>query len=86
MNDIKRSLELGAAWITIAYIVCFVGVALFPSVRTLFVEDALHMEANFLGQNIITFRSFWTGLVLWNALALLGVGLFKLLDGGFTRP
>lgn len=86
MGDTSHSLKVGAAWITIVYVVCFAGVALFPSARTRFVEDALHMQATFLGQDIITLRSFVAGLILWNVLAFLGVGLFKLLDVSFGRP
>jgi hypothetical protein len=51
MSSTLHSVKVGAAWITIAYVICFAGVALFPNIRTVFLQDALHMEANFLGRH-----------------------------------
>ena len=78
-------MKVGAAWITIAYVICFAGVALFPNIRTVFLQDALHMEASFLGRDIITVRSFVAGLIWWNALVFFGVTLFRVLDGVFSK-
>jgi hypothetical protein len=85
MSSTIRSVKVGAAWITIAYVICFAGVALFPNIRTVFLQDALHMEANFLGRDIITVRSFVAGLIWWNALVFFGVTLFRVLDGVFSK-
>ncbi len=85
MTSTIRSVKVGAAWTTIVYVICFAGVALFPNIRTVFLQDALHMEANFLGRDIITVRSFVAGLIWWNALAFFGVTLFKVLEGVFRK-
>jgi hypothetical protein len=85
MSSTIRSVKVGAAWITIAYVICFAGVALFPNIRAVFLQDALHMEANFLGRDIITVRSFVAGLIWWNALVFFGVTLFRVLDGVFSK-
>jgi 2TM family of unknown function (DUF5676) len=85
MSSTIRSVKVGAAWITIAYVICFAGVALFPNIRVVFLQDALHMEANFLGRDIITVRSFVAGLIWWNALMFFGVTLFRVLDGVFSK-
>jgi hypothetical protein len=85
MTSTIRSVKVGAAWITIVYVICFAGVALFPNIRTVFIQDALHTEANFLGRDIITVRSFVAGLIWWNALVFFGVTLFQVLDGVYSK-
>jgi hypothetical protein len=78
MIDIKHLLKVMAAWVTIVYVVCFVGVALIPGVRPWFMQYALHMNAT-LGENVITFTTFISGLVIWNIVAILAMSLFALL-------
>ena len=54
---------------------CFLGVALFPGIRSAFALYALHMTANF-GENVMTLTTFLSGLVIWNVIAWLAVSLF----------
>ena len=78
MINTKHLLKVTAAWITIVYVVCFGGVALVPGIRPWFMHYALHMKAN-LGENVIGLATFASGLLLWNVVALLAVGLFAFL-------
>jgi len=78
MINIKHLLQVAAAWISIVYIVCFAGVALFPTSRELFMRYALHSNIA-LGQSVLTLTTFITGLIIWNVVAFLAVGLFALL-------
>ena len=56
MINIKHLLQVAAAWISIVYIVCFAGVALFPTSRELFMRYALHSNIA-LGQSDIGMQS-----------------------------
>jgi hypothetical protein len=76
--NIKQLLKVASAWISIVYIVCFAGVALFPGVRPGFMRYGLHMGIE-MGQNILTPATFISGLVVWNVIALLAVWLFAYL-------
>ncbi|MEK9154822.1 MAG: DUF5676 family membrane protein [Patescibacteria group bacterium] len=74
----KHLLKITSAWVSIVYVVCFVGVALFPGIRSSFMLYGLHTSID-IGQNIVTFGTFISGLVIWNIIALLAVGLFAIL-------
>lgn len=78
MIHTNHLLKVAAAWISIVYVVCFSGVALFPGVRPGFMRYGLHMGID-MGQNIMNIGTFISGLVIWNVIALLGVGLFAYL-------
>lgn len=78
MINIRHILKVTASWISIVYVVCFAGVALIPDIRPAFMYYALHTSSS-LGENAVTFTSFVTGLVIWNAVAFLAVGLFVVL-------
>lgn len=78
MINTTHLLKVTASWISIVYIVCFVGVALFSGIRPAFMLYGLHTAVN-LGENVMTLTTFVTGLVLWNVVALLAVGLFAAL-------
>ena len=78
MINTKHLLKVTAAWISVVYAVCFLGVALFPGIREAFMYYGLHTNAN-VGENILTLTTFVTGLVIWNIVALLAVGLFATL-------
>lgn len=75
MINTKHLLKVTAAWVSVVDIICFAGVAFFPGIRPAFMYYALHTTTS-LGENIITFTTFLSGLVIWNAIALLAVGLF----------
>jgi hypothetical protein len=78
MINTKHVLKVVAAWVTIVYIICFGGVALIPSVRPWFMHYALHMNVG-RGENVITFATFVSGLVIWNLIGVLGAWLFAFL-------
>ncbi|OGZ41732.1 MAG: hypothetical protein A3B04_02585 [Candidatus Portnoybacteria bacterium RIFCSPLOWO2_02_FULL_39_11] len=78
MINEKHLIKVGLAWISIVYVICFAGVALWPSLRTGFMKYALHSEIN-LGQNYLNFSSFIIGLIVWNLAAAIGFWLFAVL-------
>lgn len=53
MISTKHLLKVTSAWISIVYVICFAGVALFPGVRPGFMRYGLHMGID-MGQNILT--------------------------------
>jgi hypothetical protein len=67
-------LKVTALWTTIVYIVCFGGVALVLGIRPWFAHHALHMNVS-MGENVVTTSRFFSGLVIWNVVTLLGVWL-----------
>lgn len=78
MINTKHLLRVGAAWISIVYVICYVGVAIFGGIRPGFMRYALHMNA-VMGQNVLTFGTFLSGLVIWNIIALVSFWLFATL-------
>ena len=78
MINTKHLLKVMAAWVTIVYVMCFVGVALIPGVRPWFMQYALHMNIG-MGENILTLTTFISGLVICNVVALLAAWLFAFL-------
>jgi len=84
MINTKHLLKVIAAWVTIVYVVCFVGVALIPGVRPWFMQYALHMNIG-MGENILTLTTFISGLVIWNVVAVLGAWLFAFLHNNIRH-
>ena len=84
MINTRHLLKVTAAWISIVYVVCFGGVALVPGIREWFMRYALHTNIN-LGENVMTFTTFLTGLVIWNIVALLAVWLYSYLDSAIRN-
>ncbi len=80
----KHLLKVGAAWISIVYVVCFFGVALLPNLRPGFMRYGLHMGIN-MQTNILTFGTFVSGLIIWNIAAFLAVGLFATLFNSIKK-
>ena len=78
MTNTKHLQKVTIAWISIVWTVCFVGVALFPNIRSAFMLYALHTTASW-GENVMTLTTFVSGLVIWNVIALLTVSLFAYL-------
>ena len=78
MLDTTHLLKVASAWISIVYVVCFAGVAFFPGIRPGFMRYGLHMGID-MGQNILSVGIFISGLVIWNVIAVLAVGLFAYL-------
>ena len=84
MIDTRHLLKVAATWVTIAYIVCFGGVALIPGVRSWFMHYALPVNLN-MGENVITFATFVSGLVIWNVIGVLGAWLFAVLHSNIKQ-
>ena len=78
MINTTHLLKVTAAWVSIVDVVCFAGAALFPGIRPAFMYYGLHTTAN-VGEDVITLTTFVSGLVIWNAIALLAVWLFATL-------
>jgi hypothetical protein len=78
MINTRHLLKVVAAWVTIVYIVCFAGVALVPGMRAGFLHYALHMNVSVI-ENVTTFATFISGLIVWNVIAFLGTWLFAAL-------
>ena len=76
--NLRHLLVIVAAWVSIVYVVCFGGVALFPSLRELFLQYALHTNT-VIGGNVITLSTFIAGLIVWNVIASLAISLFVVL-------
>ena len=78
MMNTGHLIKVGVAWISILYVVCFVGVALFPALRQQFMLYALHTDVS-IEQNVMTLATFVVGLIIWNIIAALATGLFTVL-------
>lgn len=84
MINTKHLLKVGAAWITVVYLVCFFGVLLIPSLRYNFPLYGLHMVAP-MGNNVLNFTTFVSGLIIWNVVAFLAVWLFAALFNNIKK-
>ena len=78
MININHVLKVTMYWMSIVYTVCYLGVLLFPSIRPAFMLYGLHTALD-IGQNVVTLTTFVTGLIIWNIVAFLTVGLFVVL-------
>mgnify|MGYP001593040752 CR=1 FL=1 len=78
MINTKHLLKVASLWISAVYVVCYLGVALFPASRQWFMRYALHGDVS-LTSGYFGFGYFISGLIIWNIVALLGVGLFAYL-------
>jgi hypothetical protein len=76
--DTFRLVKVGMAWMTIVYVLCFAAIAIFPDIRSLFMQYTLHAEVS-MGQSVITLGTFVAGLIFWDIIAAFGFGLFALL-------
>lgn len=85
MIDAKHLLKVTAAWISVVYVICFLGVALFPGVRPGFMRYGMHVGNLDMGRDILTLGTFVTGLIIWNVIALLAVWLFAALFNGIKK-
>jgi len=84
MIDTRHLLKVVAAWVTLVYIICFGSVALMPGVRSWFMYYALHMNVS-MGENVITFATLISGLLIWNVIGVLGAWLFAFLHKNIKR-
>ena len=74
-----RALKIGLAWITIAWIVCYLIFGLVPGLRPATAPFILHMNLGPM-ENIFTFGNFIVGLVVWNVIVAAGIALWGLLS------
>ena len=84
MINTNHLLKVAAAWISVVYVVCFGGVALFPNIRPAFMWYALHANV-VTGVDILTWGTFFSGLIIWNVLVVLAVWLFASLFNNIKR-
>ena len=78
MINIQRVLKVSVAWISIVYVICFLGIVMLPGILPGFMRYGLHMGLD-VGRNILTFGTFISGLIIWNVIVFLAVGLFAVL-------
>jgi len=84
MINTTHLLKVTALWISAVYVICFLGVLLFPDIRPDFLLYALHMKTS-LGENVMTISTFISGIIIWNIAALFGVGLFAFIFNTVKR-
>lgn len=84
MINVNHLVKVGVVWMSILYVVCFVGVALFPSIRSQFMLYALHDSID-VGQSVITIGTFISGLVIWDIVTAIGVWLFAVLFNNIKK-
>lgn len=84
MINVRHLLKVTAAWVSVVYIVCFAGVALFPGIRAAFMYYALHTTVS-VEEEALSLTTLISGLVVWNAVAFLAVGLFAVLFNRVKR-
>ena len=84
MTNTPHLMKVGAVWASIVYVICFVGVALFPQTRSLFMFYALHVDLD-LGHNVTTLTTFVTGFIIWNIVIALAFGLFGFLSNRIPK-
>lgn len=75
MTNTTTLLKVFAIWITAIYIICFVGVLLFPGLRGWFMLYGLHVQPTTV-VTTATWTTFFSGLVLWNVIAASAVSLY----------
>lgn len=78
MINTKHLLKVSSVWISITYIVCYAGVAIYPPVRSLFMRYSLHADVSFKS-DFFSLGYFISGLIIWNIVAAAGVWLFAVL-------
>lgn len=82
--NITHLLKVASAWISIVYIICYAGVAIYPPVRPWFMRYALHSDT-FVQTNYLSLTTFIAGLIIWNVVAVLAVWLFAALYNSIKK-
>lgn len=78
MINTKHLLKVSSAWVSIIYVICYAGVAIYPPIRSLFIKYSLHADVSFKS-DFLSFGYFIAGLVVWNIVAIAGAWLFAAL-------
>jgi len=78
MINTKHLLKVMAIWVSIVYVICYAGVAIFPQSRELFMKYSLHADTS-ITSNYFGVGYFISGLVIWNIVAMISTWLFAVL-------
>ncbi|OGG54629.1 hypothetical protein A3D62_00620 [Candidatus Kaiserbacteria bacterium RIFCSPHIGHO2_02_FULL_49_11] len=84
MLTTSRAIKIATAWISVVYVICYAGVALFLGIREGFMEYALHTRID-TGVNVVSLTTFITGLIVWNVMAAVAAWLFVVLTKYFSK-
>jgi len=78
MINTKHLLKVVLIWTSIFYTICFLGVAIYPQIRDLTMQYALHADINFVS-GFFGVKYFISGLIIWNIVAVFAAWLFAFL-------
>jgi len=78
MINTKHLLKVTSVWTSIIYLICYVGVAVYPPIRNLFMKYSLHANVNFQS-DFFGLGYFISGLIIWNIVAVSAAWLFAAL-------
>jgi hypothetical protein len=67
-----RAVKIGLAWVTSAYVLCYIILGLIPALRLSLLPYILHLSVGPV-ENIFTLGNFVVGLILWNAIVGAGI-------------
>ena len=84
MINTKHLVKVASAWISIVYAICYVGVAIFPQSRVMYMRYALHANTSFQS-DYFGVSYFIGGLILWNIVAIFLAWLFAALFNGIKK-
>lgn len=84
MINTKHLIKVASAWISIVYVICYAGVAIYPPIRMLFVRYSLHADMNF-APDFLGIGYFLSGLIIWNIVGIAGAWLFSYLFNAIKR-
>lgn len=74
-----RAIKVGAAWITIVWLICYLVFGLVPGLGLVALPYFIHMKVG-ATENIFTIGNFIVGLILWNVIVAAGIALAGLLS------
>lgn len=78
MINTKHLLKVSSVWVSIVYVVCYAGVAIYAPLRPLFMQYALHADVT-ITSGFFGIGYFISGLIIWNIVAVAAVWLFAYL-------
>lgn len=83
MNTV-RALKIGASWVTITYVFCYIVLGSFSGLRESLLPYVLHLNVGTV-ENVFTLGNFIGGLVLWNVMVAAGISLVGVLARYFKN-
>lgn len=78
MIKTNHLLKVVSIWISIVYIICYAGVAIYPPMRSVFMKYSLHADV-VVNSNYFGIGYFISGLIIWNIIAITSAWLFSVL-------